>query len=290
MLDALWFARGLYSEGLQWAERALARSRPAATPARIQVLDGAAMLAILQGDYARAETFLTESLELARELGDPFLVGEALAYTGYLAYRRGDYGQADRLLDEGLRSLRHVAQSGHGAFAFLIRGDTALVQEHFDRAALSYQEAIDRFQAAGYAWGLSDAQAGLAGVSFCTGDLALAASHYRASLERAWELGFPMYVASALLGLSAVAATSQQAEAGAHLLGAAEGLIASLAAPVFPRDQPIRERGVAALRSALGDERLAAMREAGRSMSIPPGRGRRRGGGPRRGATWHERE
>jgi predicted ATPase/transcriptional regulator with XRE-family HTH domain len=269
MLDALWFARGLYSEGLQWAERALARSRQAATPARIQVLDGAAMLAILQGDYARAETFLNESLELARELGDPFLVGEALAYTGYLAYRQGDYGQADRLLDEGLRSLRHVAHSGHGAFAFLIRGDTALVQEHFDRAALSYQEAIDRFQAAGYAWGLSDAQAGLAGVNFCTGDLARAASHYLASLERAWELGFPMYVASALLGLSAVAATSQQAEVGAHLLGAAEEMIASLGAPMFPRDQPIRERGVAVLHSVLGDERLAAMREAGRSMSIP---------------------
>ena len=269
MLDALWFARGLYSEGLQWAERALARSRPAATPARIQVLDGAAMLAILQGDYARAESFLTESLGLARKLGDPFLVGEALAYTGYLAYRQGDYGQADRLLDEGLRSLRHVEQSGHGAFAFLIRADTALVQEHFDRAALSYQEAIDRFQAAGYAWGLSDAQAGLAGVCFCMGKLGQAANHYRESLERAWELGFPMYVASALLGLGAVAATSQQAEAGAQLLGAAEELIASLAAPMFPRDEPVRERGLAALQSTLGHDRLAALREAGRRMSIP---------------------
>ncbi len=269
MLDALWFARGLYSEGLQWAERALARSRPAATPARIQVLDGAAMLAILQGDYARAATFLTESLGLARELGDPFLVGEALAYTGYLAYRQGNYGEADRLLDEGLRSLRQVEHSGHGAFALLIRGDTDLVQERFDRAALSYREAIERFQTAGYAWGLSDAQAGLAGVCFCTGDLARAASHYRESLERAWELGFPMYVASALLGLGAVAATWQQPEAGAQLLGAAEEMIDSLGAPMFPRDQPIRERGLAALHSALGSERLLALREAGRNMSIP---------------------
>ena len=54
-----------------------------------------------------------------------------------------------------------------------------------------------------------------------------------------------------------------------HLLGAAEEMIASLGAPMFPRDQPIRERGVAVLHSVLGDERLAAMREAGRSMSIP---------------------
>jgi non-specific serine/threonine protein kinase len=268
MLYALWFARGFYSEGLQWAERALARSRQAATPARIQALDGAAMLAILQGDYSRAATFLDESLVLARELGDPFLVGEALAYTGYLSYRQGDYALADRLLDEGLRSLRHVPQSAHGAFALLILGDTALVQEHFERAALSYREAIDRFRESDYAWGLSDAQAGLAGVRFCIGDVAGAANDYRESLARAWDLGFPMYVASALFGLASVAAASARPEVGAHLLGAAEEMIASLAAPMFPRDQPILERGLAALRSTLGQERLGAMRAAGRTMSV----------------------
>jgi predicted ATPase len=268
MLDALWFARGLYSEGLQWAERALERSRPVASPARIQVLDGAAMLAILQGDYPRAAMFLEESRGLADELGDPFLVAEAVAYSGYLAYRQGDYVRADHLLEQGLRPLRRVAQSGHGAFALLILGDTALVQEHFARAAGFYQEAIDRFQEAGYAWGLSDAQAGLAGVSFCRGDLVEAASQYRESLERAWELGFPMYVASALLGLGAVAAATGQAEAGAHLLGAAEHLIASLAAPQFPRDQPIRQRGLTALHTTLGPDHLAALRDVGQSMPL----------------------
>jgi predicted ATPase/DNA-binding XRE family transcriptional regulator len=268
MLDALWFARGLYSEGLLWAERALARSRPVASPARIQALDGAAMLAILQGDYPRAATFLAESRELAAELGDPFLVAEAVAYSGYLAYRQGDYRQADHLLEQGLRPLRRVAQSGHGAFALLILGDTALVQEQFARAAGFYQEAIDRFQDAGYAWGLSDAQAGLAGVSFCTGDLVRAVTQYRESLERAWDLGFPMYVASALLGLGAVAARAGYPEAGGHMLGAAEGLIASLAAPQFPRDQPIRQRGLAALQATLNQDQLAALREGGQIMPL----------------------
>ena len=256
MLYALWFARGLYSEGLQWAERALERSNQAASPARVQALDGSAMLAILQGDYPRAATFLKESLPLAQTLNDPFLVGEAMAYSGYLAYRLGDYARADHLLEEGLIRLRERPESAHGAFAFLILGDTALAQEQFERATNAYQEAIDRFQDAGYAWGLSDAQAGLAGVSFCSGNVERAATQYRESLERAWDLGFPMYVASSLLGLAAVAAASGFAEAGAHLLGAGEGLIASLAAPQFPRDQPIVPRGLSVLHATLGQDRL----------------------------------
>jgi hypothetical protein len=171
-------------------------------------------------------------------------------------------------LEQGLRPLRRVAQSAYGAYALLILGDTALVQEQFPRAAGFYQEAIDHFQDAGYAWGLSDAQAGLAGVSFCTGEPVPAARRYRASLELAWELSFPMYVASALLGLGAVAATSGYPEVGARLLGAAEGLIASLAAPQFPRDQPIRQRGLVALHATLGQDQLAALHEVGQTMPL----------------------
>ena len=225
------------------------------------------MLAILQGDYVRAERYLVESLALARELGDPLLVGEAMGYSGYLSYRHGNYAGAQELLEESLRLLQETPDRAHGAFVHLILGDTALTQERFDIAASYYQEAIVRFREARYAWGLSDAEAGLAGVSYCAGDLALAAARYDESLERAWSLGFPMYVASALFGLAAVAAGAGHSEDGANLFGAAEGVIASLGAPTFPRDQPIVERGLATLSGSLGETRLATARESGRKLS-----------------------
>jgi hypothetical protein len=77
-----------------------------------------------------------------------------------------------------------------------------------------------------------------------------------------------MYQASCLLGLAAVAAACGWSDEGAHLIGAAEGLIASRGAPMFPRDQPIRARGLAALEATLGEERLTNMQAAGRMMSI----------------------
>jgi hypothetical protein len=38
--------------------------------------------------------------------------------------------------------------------------------------------------------------------------------------------------------------------------------------PIFPRDEPVRDRCLSALTAALGEERLAAAREAGRTLNI----------------------
>lgn len=266
MLYVLWLAQGLYREGQRGLERVLARSRGTASVARVQALAGAALLGIFQGDYARAEVLLAAGLALARQLNDPVLVSAALSNAAFLCYRRGDYGRAEALAGEALPLLRERTDTWSAPLQII--GDTALAQEQFNRAARYYQEAIDRFQAPRYIAVLSDAQAGLAGVTYCTGNLVLAAQLYRASLAGAWELGFPMLVASALLGLAAVAATSGEGDAGAQLLGAAEGIAATHAAPLFPRDQPIRGRCLAALTTRLGEDRLAAAREAGRTLRV----------------------
>jgi hypothetical protein len=96
----------------------------------------------------------------------------------------------------------------------------------------------------------------------------LATTLYAESLDRAYDQHFTHLVASALLGLAGVAATSGRPEVGAHLLGASEGLMEALGAPVFPRDHPVRARCLAALTALLGDARLAAAREAGRTLPV----------------------
>ena len=69
-LYGFWIARGLLDEGLRWLERALERSGDSTPSAwRVQALNGAANLALFQGNEARAETFITESLAAARVSG-----------------------------------------------------------------------------------------------------------------------------------------------------------------------------------------------------------------------------
>jgi predicted ATPase/transcriptional regulator with XRE-family HTH domain len=268
MIYGVWLVRGLYREGLLWLERALERSSHVVSDARFQALDAAGTLSVTQGDYDQAARFFTEGLEIARGRGDPILVGQALTNVGFLAYRRSEYERAEALLEDAHYLVRDHADRVPDAIALLLLGETAFVQHQFDRARLRYQAALTLFQATHSAWGVGDAQAGLGAVSYCTGNAVLAATLYGESLQRAQGLGYGLLALSALLGLAAIAADAGQPENGAKLVGAADAIVASLAVPIFLRDQPVRERCLSALTAVLGEERLAAAREVGRSLTL----------------------
>jgi predicted ATPase/transcriptional regulator with XRE-family HTH domain len=268
MLYGVWFGRGLYREGLQWVERALARSSHVASATRVRALDRASTLAIFQGDYDRGAAFIDEGLALAQELGDPTLVGEAMTYSAFLSYRRREFAQAEDLLAEARLTLGGRVDRVQGLAPFFTLGDLALAQGQFDRAARQYEQEIMHFRSTGNEWGIWDMQAGLGAVSFCTGDVPRAAALYEESLRRSHELDLWPLLASSLIGLSGIAVESGHHDEGARLLGAAEGSAASLGMPLFTRDLPVLERVLATLAPALGEERLAAAREAGRSLSI----------------------
>jgi predicted ATPase/class 3 adenylate cyclase len=272
-LYGLWSTQGLYREGMEWIERALEQSRRAATAPRVEALVAASRLAGFLDGYTRTAPLITEGLALARELGDPSLVAQALSSAGYLSYRRGDYGLAETQLDEARHLLSEIPDTMPNlvrlsAVPLQLLGDAALAQEHFARAATRYQATIEVTQRVGGLWSAVDAQLGLAAVNYCTGNAERAADLYMSNLLRAQDLGVKSLVTSALLGLSGVAAELGRPEAGAHLFGAAEGTASSVGAPFFPRDRPVRERAIAALAAAMGEQRFAAAREVGRVLTV----------------------
>jgi predicted ATPase len=269
----LWLHWGLPGEGLHWVERALQRSDRKASVAREETLYAAAVLAIFQDDYARAGVFSAEELAIARELGDTFLIGQALTIAGFLASRQRDFQRAEALLHEARQLLSGLGDSfvhavGDAGIALLILADMSLTQGHLDKAAARYEESLRDLQAIGYDWEMSDVKAGLGGVSYCRGELVRATALYTESLQLARDLGLTTLFASSLLGFAAIAAESGRAEQGARLLGAAEGSAASLGTSIFQRDLPIRDRALAALTVALGAERLEAARAEGRGLPI----------------------
>ena len=155
-----------------------------------------------------------------------------------ICYRRGAFARVDALLNEALTLVRDPAQITSGALILQLPGDVALAQERFELAAKRYREAIDYFQVPGYSWGMSDAQAGLAGVSYCLEDHVVATALYAESLDRAYDLNFTHLVASALVGSAGIAAASGRPEVGAHLLGAAAGRWTRSARPCSPETGP----------------------------------------------------
>jgi tetratricopeptide (TPR) repeat protein len=275
LLYGLWLAQGQYREGLGWLARGLEKSNHTPSTARVQALVAAGMLAIVQGDYARAAIFSQEGVALARALGDLLLEGQALAIAGFLGYHRGEYGRAEDLLDEGHRYLSQLGSHVPGAlpdtgFSLLILGNIALVREQFERAASHHEGALELFQLAGNDWGIGEAQAALGADNYRTGAYAQAATHYAQSLGQSRHLNrlFPLLVGTVLHGLAGIAAATGHPEKGARLLGAAEGVVSSVGAPVYPRDQPVHARALATLTNALGEARLDVAREAGRTLTL----------------------
>ena len=189
-----------------------------------------------------------------------------------VALRRGHYEQVEELVAEAHGCLGTLAGSLPEAIPVIGLGllglaAASIMQEQFDRAAIRMRGAIDHFRAVDSAWGLSDAQAGLAAIRYCTGDIPAAATLYWESLQRAHTMNIWSVLPSSFIGLSAVAVASGQPEVAARLLGAAEGSAASLGMPIFTRDLPVRDRALDALTGALGPERLAVVREAGRGLN-----------------------
>ena len=77
----------------------------------------AGMLAVNHGDYSRATTLIPEGVALARELGEPLLVGQFLTIAGFLAYRQGEYGHAEELLKDGYARLSQLSDTMPTAIA-----------------------------------------------------------------------------------------------------------------------------------------------------------------------------
>lgn len=264
----IWQASGLHREGIDLVERALAQSTPLASVARFLALDGLGTLAVLYGDYTLAATFFVEERVLAKELGDPVLMWMSATQEGLLASRHGEFGIAAAQFSDALRIARAADSDEMEAWANLWIGDMALVQTHDEQAVEHYAEALSFFQATDWAWGLVDVNAGLGGVAYGRGELASAAAYYKESLEQAWRLGVPVLAIGPFLGFAGVLAAAGSAEVGARMFGAAEGLIALLGTPSFPRDQPARDRAFAALTALLGEEHYAEIRDAGRSLTF----------------------
>jgi len=221
-----------------------------------------------QGDHERAIALCEESLSLYREVGNKGGIGRALHNLGMVAYLQGDYGRAKTLSEESLSLSREVGDKRHIAFALSDLGVVALRQGDYDQATALYKESLDLFREVGEKFGISSSHYSLGLVALRQGDYERARALYKKSLLLSRELGNRMNVALCLGGLARVVVAQGQPERGARLLGAAEALLEAIGDPLPPSERPDCDRGVAAVRAALGEEAFKAAWEEGRKMTM----------------------
>jgi non-specific serine/threonine protein kinase len=107
-MSAFWSLRGHHTEGRQRLGELLS-AVPGASIARVSALNGAAWLAIDQGDYAHASGMLAESIGLSQALGDT--VGEGIA-TVYLGRCKMSSGRIPEGAPDVERAVMLVNEAG----------------------------------------------------------------------------------------------------------------------------------------------------------------------------------
>ncbi len=205
-LRRFWEVKGHLSEGRERLLAALAA--PGAgmpSPERASVLNGAANIARLQGDFAASQTLLEEDLAISQTLNDRPRAGATLNTLGLLARERGETDQARALLLESLAILRGTDNCEGVAITLNSLGLLATDQGDLAAARQWLEESLQLRRAQGDVIGTSVALMNLGNVAYYAKDFTSARDAYAASLAAKRDLGDKQGAAFALINLGSVA-------------------------------------------------------------------------------------
>lgn len=263
-----WQIRGHRRQGLDWLEQALAVPASLPLPARADALAGAALIARLLGEFARAEHFAREGIALGRAVGPPVALTLSLNVLTTLAARAGDFDQAREHCDESVTVARAAGDVRLEAIALFILAEGLLhggrhadVRDIGDRALGLARTSGDQEVIA-----IVLARLGIAAVH--EHRLDEATGHLTEAVEHARALGFPDIAAWCCDGLALVAAELGDVVRAARLLGAGESLRRAGGGVIQPAEAAARELALTTINRALPTAQVHAALEAGRGLSL----------------------
>jgi predicted ATPase len=148
-LGLYWRARGQFSEGRLWLERALGRKVAVPATLRAKGLAWASYLGIWQGAWTQAQIHGEESLNLYTAAHDEWGIGFALQTLGAVALNQDDYPNAGRLEEQSVRHLRQTGDTDSLGLSYLYLGVVALRKAEYIPAMRLLEQALINFREVG---------------------------------------------------------------------------------------------------------------------------------------------
>jgi predicted ATPase/DNA-binding CsgD family transcriptional regulator len=251
-LELFWLMGGYLSEGRNFLEHVLARSKDSMTSARAKALRSAGWLAYFQGHYEQAAMLIQESVQLYRTLGDLGNVVPSLYMLGHVTMRMGNVSQARSLLEESLTLVRQVGNTQHLAYALYFLAEVTLEQDEHTWARSLLEESLALFRGRGDKLGLAWALQLLARSLVAQGDSMRASTLAGESIALSREMQNKIALAFGLDLLGQVALSQGDASTARSLLEEALTLLKEMGG----------QRNIAYVLSHLADVAVAQGDEA----------------------------
>ena len=260
---------GRLTQGRELLAAALAVGGWETRALRSRVLDGAASLALLQGDLAAAERLHAENRALCRAAGETAAEASALQGLGLVALLRGDTHAARVLCDETLVLFAALDDERGIAFSLATSGLVHGAAGEREAAAAVYQDSLERLERLGFVRHAADVLSNLGDLASDRGDLVAARDHYRAAYDRYRRIDDARGTAIALNNLALVAREAGDLDAARRacsdavdrfrMVGDRQGVAASLHNLANLTTESGDQRGAV----ALYEDSLAIYRELG---------------------------
>ncbi|MEZ4867186.1 MAG: helix-turn-helix domain-containing protein [Caldilineaceae bacterium] len=240
-LEEYWYVRGHHREGLQ---RLLAFLHHEATLPAGEVARGfvaAAILAIADGNYPAARTYIERCVAPIRQSGDRATLARLLRYWGLIALHEADYVAAEALANEAIELA--IALNNHYEWATTLShlAEIALIHQNYSRAQTLGEQAVQMLRRVEDKNQLAGALRRLAQARIQQGQWEKARHEALESLALNNEVRDQRGTAASIVMLTTLVAAREEWPAVAQLLGAATYLLARTQASLLPADQLVYE-------------------------------------------------
>ncbi|MFN8594464.1 MAG: LuxR C-terminal-related transcriptional regulator [Thermomicrobiales bacterium] len=271
-MSIAWPALGQFAEARRWLDEAIPRDTEVPMLIRARVWHEAGWLAMCQGELDLAAPLHAEGLRLARLVGEPYLLAEAVLSEGTLAFWQGDLARAGTLLQEGQHAFEALrpefpsAPVKAGAAACFL-SNIALLQGDLPLAIRHGEEAAGIARAAGAAADLGYALCSMGYAYLLAGASQDAAACLLESMALAWANGDDAFLARLLWAMAAIATTLTEPGIAARLIGVADALDVRTGSAMWPADRLVGEWCLARLERQLAPDTFSALRRSGGALA-----------------------
>ena len=276
-----WAQRGHWTEGRRLLTSALALGGDVQPERLVEAFWGAAILALWQGDVDDGEQWATRLLELSRKAGLPRGEAVGVHTLASAAAERGNRDEAHALYEESLVLARNVDDGWLLSAALNNLGGLYLSDGDYERAIELFEESLAIGEARGDLDRRARELTHLGHATRALGNLPRAREYFRSGLVAAEEIGLIVIGLDAMWGIAVCQADAGDAVTPARLLGWVHERLSRLCAPSDADDlafeEGLRDRlGSERLASELAAGAALAREEAinlalGRSDLTTPG-------------------
>ena len=262
-----WMIRGLLGLGHRVTVEAL--GRPGAqqrSPARGGALFDAGQLGVWMGRYAEAQTYLEESLAIARELGNRQMVARVLQPLGLASLGQGNLPAARAYSEEALALARELGNQRELAAALNALAQLHRAEGELDKAEPLYRNVLALARELGDRESIAIALLNLAMVSIARGFGDPIRAMMREVSSIVDEIGSEPLAQSVLEVCAGLAAFGAEWERAALFYGAVEAQSDRTGLHRDPADQAFLAPLIARANQALGPAAFAAAESAGRVL------------------------